>query len=58
VILAAAVGLWNQELWALVLAIITLLVYGVVEFLAQSRLGLFVAGALVAYLLAVPNHFY
>ena len=36
VILAVAVGLWNQELWALVLAIIVLLFYGVGEFLSSA----------------------
>jgi len=57
VILAVASGLWDQELWALALAIIVLLFYGVLEFLSQSWLGLLVVGALVAYLVAVSNHF-
>jgi|HubBroStandDraft_1064217.scaffolds.fasta_scaffold81731_3 hypothetical protein len=57
VILGVAVGLWDQELWALALAIIALLFYGVVEFLSQSWLALLVIGVLLVYLLAVSNHF-
>jgi hypothetical protein len=57
VILAIASGLWNQELWALALAIIVLLFYGVIEFLAQSWLAVLVVGALLVYLVAVSSHF-
>ena len=57
VILGVAVGLWNQELWALVLAIITLLFFGVVEFVSASWLALIVVAALLVYLVAVSNHF-
>ena len=57
VILAVAFGLWDQELWALVLAILALLVYGVAEFASASWLGLVIVAALLVYLLAVSNHF-
>jgi hypothetical protein len=57
IILAVASGLWNQELWALALAIIVLLFYGVVTFVSQSWLALIVVGALLIYLVAVSNHF-
>jgi hypothetical protein len=57
IVLAVASGLWDQELWALALAIIVLLFYGVLEFLAQSWLALLVVGALLVYLVAVSNHF-
>jgi len=57
VILAVATGLWDQELWALALALIVLLFYGVVEFVAQSWLSVLVIGALLVYLVAVSNHF-
>src|SRR5271169_5253850 len=42
VILGVAVGLWNQEIWALALAIIVLLIYAVVEFAASAWLGLLI----------------
>jgi hypothetical protein len=54
---AVAGGLWNQELWALVLAILVLLFYGLVEFVAQSWFGFLVAGLLLVYLVAVSGHF-
>jgi len=57
IILAVASGLWNQELWALALAVIVLLFYGVLEFVAQSWLALLVVGALLVYLVAVSSHF-
>jgi|SRR5580700_8009354 hypothetical protein len=57
VILAVASGLWDQELWALALAIIVLLFYGVVEFVSSSWLGLLIVVALLIYLVAVANHF-
>ena len=57
VILGVAVGLWNQELWALVLAILVLLVYGAVEFFAASWLGLVIVVLLIVYMLAVAKHF-
>ncbi len=57
VVLAVAFGLWDQELWALVLAIIVLLFYAVVEFLSASWLGLLIVVALLVYLVAVSNHF-
>jgi hypothetical protein len=59
VILGTAVGLWNQELWALVLAIIVLLFYGVVEYLSvpTAWLGLAIVVLLVVYLAAVSSHF-
>jgi len=57
VILGVAVGLWNQELWALVLAILVLLVYAALEFVSASWLGLIVVVLLLIYLVAVARHF-
>ncbi|MGD0588795.1 MAG: hypothetical protein ABSA63_08410 [Thermoplasmata archaeon] len=57
IILGVAVGLWNQEMWALVLAILVLLVYGAVDFLASSWLGLVIVVVLLVYLVAVARHF-
>jgi hypothetical protein len=57
IILAVATGLWDQELWALALAIIVLLFYGAVEFVSQAWLGLIIVAALLIYLVAVSNHF-
>jgi hypothetical protein len=57
VILGVAVGLWNQELWALVIAIIVLLVYGVLEFLSASWVGLLIVVLLIVYMAAVASHF-
>jgi hypothetical protein len=57
IILAVASGLWNQELWALALAIIALLFFGVVEFVSGSWLALLIVGALLVYLIAVSRHF-
>jgi len=57
IVLAVASGLWNQELWALALAIIVLLFYGVLEFLSQSWLALLIVGGLLVYLVAVSSHF-
>jgi len=56
-LLAVAFGLWDQELWALALAILVLLVYGVIEFASASWLALLIVVALVVYLIAVSNHF-
>jgi len=58
VILAVATGLWDQELWALALAIIALLVYGVIAFVSGSWLTLVVVLGLLGYLVAVSDHFY
>ncbi len=57
IILAVAFGLWDQELWALVLAIIALLFFAIAEFTTSAWLGLLVAVLLIAYLVAVSNHF-
>jgi hypothetical protein len=57
VILGVAVGLWNQELWALALAVIVLLLYGVIEFLAMSWVALLIVVFLLVYLFAVSRHF-
>jgi len=57
VILGTAFGLWNQELWALVIAIIVLLFYAVVEFLGSAWLGLVIVVLLLVYLVAVSSHF-
>jgi hypothetical protein len=57
IILGVAVGLWNQEMWALVLAVLVLLFYGVVDFLSSSWLGLVIVVILLVYLVAVARHF-
>ncbi len=57
IILAVAYGLWNQELWALVLAILVLLFYGAVEFVSQSWVGFVIVAILLVYLVAVSSHF-
>lgn len=57
VILAVATGLWDQELWALVLAIIVLLFYGVAEFFSGNWIGLGIVALLLVYLVAVSGHF-
>ncbi|MGI0151685.1 MAG: hypothetical protein ACREC5_07105, partial [Thermoplasmata archaeon] len=57
VILAVAVGLWDQELWALALAVIVLLFYGVIEFLSASWLAVVIIALLLVYLVAVSGHF-
>jgi hypothetical protein len=57
VILAVASGLWNQELWALALAIIVLAFYGIVEYLNQAWIALLIVVLLIVYLVAVSNHF-
>jgi hypothetical protein len=57
IILGTAVGLWNQELWALVLAGIVLLFYAAVEFVAAAWFGLLVVVVLLVYLVAVSRHF-
>jgi hypothetical protein len=57
IILAVAYGLWGQELWALVLAIIVLLFVGAIEFFSASWLAFVVVAALLVYLVAVSNHF-
>jgi hypothetical protein len=57
VILTVAGGLWNQELWALALAIIVLVFYGIVDFVSNAWLGLLIVMALVVYLAAVSDHF-
>jgi hypothetical protein len=57
VILAVATGLWDQELWALVLAIIVLLFYGAVEFFSAAWLGFIIVVLLLIYLVAVSSHF-
>jgi hypothetical protein len=57
VILAVAFGLWDQELWALALAIISLGVLGAVEFFSGAWLALLVVVLLLVYLVVVSNHF-
>jgi hypothetical protein len=57
IILAVAVGLWNQELWALALAVIVLLFYGALELVSGAWLGLLIVGGLLVYLLAVSSAF-
>lgn len=55
--LAVAGGLWNQELWALALAVIVLLFYAIVEFFAGAWLGFIISALLLVYLAAVSGHF-
>lgn len=57
VILAVAAGLWDQQLWALALAVIVLLLYGAVELFAGAWLAVAVIGALLLYLVAVSSAF-
>lgn len=57
VVLAVAFGFWDQVLWAPALAILSLLFLVVIEFLSASWLGLGIAVALLAYLVAVSGHF-
>jgi len=57
VILAVSASLWDQELWALALAIIVLLFYGAVEFFAGAWLGVLLIAGLLAYLIAVSPSF-
>jgi hypothetical protein len=57
IILAVAFGLWDQELWALVIAIIALLFFAIAEFSSGAWLGLVVSVLLIAYLVAVSSHF-
>jgi hypothetical protein len=57
IILGVAFGLWDQELWALALAIIVLGILAAVEFFSGSWLAFLVAVLLVVYLVVVSNHF-
>ncbi len=57
VILGVAVGLWNQELWALALAIIVLLLYGALDLLSGAWFSLAIVALLLIYLAAVSSHF-
>ncbi|HEV2449408.1 MAG TPA: hypothetical protein VGU43_03230 [Thermoplasmata archaeon] len=57
VILAVAVGLWNQELWALVLAILVLLFYAAIEYFSGAFFALIIVVLLLVYLIAVSSHF-
>ena len=57
IILAVATGLWDQEMWALALAVLVLLFFGVIEFLSASWLGLLVVAGLLVYLGAVSDQF-
>jgi hypothetical protein len=57
IILGVAVGLWNQEMWALVLAILVLIVFGVIDFLSSAWIDLVIVVLLLVYLGAVSSHF-
>ncbi len=57
IMLAVAFGLWHQEFWALVLAIIVLLFYGVIEFVASAWVAFAIVVVLLVYLIAVSQHF-
>jgi hypothetical protein len=59
IILGVAVGLWDQRLWALVLAIIVFGLYFVSDAIegAYFSLGAIISLILVIYLIAVHRHF-
>ncbi len=57
IVLGVAVGLWGQRMWALVLAIIVLLLYAVVTFESASWLAFVVVVLLLVYMFAVSKHF-
>jgi hypothetical protein len=59
IILGVAVGLWDQRLWALVLAIIVFGLYFISDAIAGQyfSLGAIIALILVIYLIAVHRHF-
>ncbi len=64
VLLAVAGGLWNQELWALALAILVLVIllaWNLYDFLFGghfSILSIVIEAVLLVYLIAVSNRFY
>jgi hypothetical protein len=64
VLLAVAGGLWNQELWALALAILVLVIllaWNLYDFLfggPYSILSIVIEAVLLVYLIAVSNRFY
>ena len=57
VTVAVAAGLWNQELWALVLAILVVAFYALIDFASGAWFGFIIAAVLLVYLLAVSGHF-
>jgi hypothetical protein len=57
IIFGTAIGLWNQELWALVLAILVLIFYAIVEYVSSAWFGLVIVVLLLIYLVAVSSHF-
>ena|SRR5579871_718411 len=57
VILSVAIGLWGQDLFSLIIAIIVLIAYGVVDFDAGSWVGFVIVVTLIVYLGAVSSHF-
>lgn len=57
VLLGSAVGLWDQRLWALVLAVIVSFAILVFELFSGGTLGIILAAVLFVYLLAVHRHF-
>lgn len=57
VLLGTALGLWDQRLWALVLAIIVSFLVLVFELLTGGILGIVLATLLFVYLVAVHRHF-
>jgi len=57
IMLAVAFGLWHQEFWALVLAVMVLLFYGIIEFVSASWVAFVIVVLLLVYLFAVSNHF-
>lgn len=57
ILLGTAVGLWDQRLWALVLAIIVSFLVLVFEAVSGGIIGIALAGILFVYLVAVHRHF-
>lgn len=57
ILLGTAVGLWDQRLWALVLAIIVSFLVLAFELLTGGTLGIVLAAVLFVYLVAVHRHF-
>jgi hypothetical protein len=57
IMMGVASGLWNQRLWALVVAIIATFIIFVLFLLAGALLGIIISLVVLIYLLAVHRHF-
>jgi hypothetical protein len=58
ILLAVAFGLWNTELWALVLSIIVVILLLIGDAITQGlSLGVILLGLLLLYLVLVNRHF-